>query len=138
MVGKLLSPIYAPQGPTQHIPETSKGDPSQRGTPSPQVGSGSLSPGLGQAGCPWAWPGRGAMSGPGGRQVEWGKKGGRVCGNAVSGNQQDLLGYMLNPPHKRGLFVGTGCQWLSHTCLASRAWRIKDNWFSPDRKYQEC
>lgn len=65
--------------------------------------------------------------------------GGRVmCGNAASGNQRDLLGYMLNPPHKRGLFVGTGCRWLSHTCLASRAWRIKDNWFSPDRKYQEC
>lgn len=67
-----------------------------------------------------------------------GKEGGRVCGNAASGNQRDLLGYTLNPPHKRGLFVGTRCQWLSHTCLASRAWRIKDNWFSPDRKYQEC
>lgn len=63
---------------------------------------------------------------------------GMACGNGASGNQRDLLGYTLNPPHKRGLFVGTGCRWLSHTCLASRAWRIKDNWFSPDRKHQEC
>lgn len=86
--------------------------------------------GHGQAGiCAWAQGGEQAARGG---LWWWG------CGNAASGSQQDLLGYTLNPPHKRGLFVRTGCWWLSHTCLASRAWRIKDNWFSPDRKYQEC
>lgn len=102
-------------------------------------GSKYVAPQLGQAGCPRAWPGREWCQGPG---TGSGQQGGvvvvGVCGNAASGNQQDLVGYTLNPPHKRGLFVRTGCWWLSHTCLASRAWRIKDNWFSPDRKYQEC
>lgn len=97
------------------------------------LGSGYLAPRPGQAGCPQAWLGGGAMPGPGGRQGVC-----VVCGNAAAGNQRDLLGYTLNPPHKRGLFVRRGCRWLSHTCLASRAWRIKDNWFRPDRKYQEC
>lgn len=96
-----------------------------------------MAPEVGQTGCPRAWPGRDRCQGLGA-----GSKGGvvvvGVCGNAASGSQRDLLGYTLNPPHKRGLFVRTGCWWLSHTCLASRAWRIKDNWFSPDRKYQEC
>lgn len=99
--------------------------------PDPRAGAGRVPTGRAGLGSDARAQGMGAGSGGVGDVMV-------VCGNAAAGNQRDLLGYTLNPPHKRGLFVGTGCRWLSHTCLASRAWRIKDNWFSPDRKYQEC
>lgn len=137
---KLLSPTNTPHpiGAHRHIPELFKGN--------LQPWSGQILEGQ-QVHGPRTWADRmpegmarqGSVPGP--RDGEQAARGGLWwwgCGNAASGSQQDLLGYTLNPPHKRGLFVRTGCWWLSHTCLASRAWRIKDNWFSPDRKYQEC
>lgn len=138
MAVKLLSLTNTPHpiGTHRHIPETCKGnlewsDSGGAAGSHPQNLGRRDAHGPGQAGIGARAQGLGAR-GKGGAVV------GGVCGNAASGNQQDLLGYTLNPPHKRGLFVRTGCWWLSHTCLASRAWRIKDNWFSPDRKYQEC